>query len=73
MPDSGKRFAIENRWPMVSVHGIATTIILISALILVQGTAALTIEQAPLNPAFVAYTEGLSEGTIDQYSIDCDG
>ena len=32
--------------------------ILITALVFIQGTAALTFEQAPLNPAFVAYTEG---------------
>ncbi|NLO77535.1 MAG: PGF-pre-PGF domain-containing protein [Methanomicrobiales archaeon] len=38
-------------------------IILFIALILVQGAQAITLEQAPLNPAFVAYTEGLD--TID--------
>lgn len=58
---------------MPPISGTKSTIILIIALILVQGAAALTIEQAPLNPAFVAYTEGLDSGDIDQYSIDWHG
>ncbi|MDE4908235.1 lectin like domain-containing protein [Methanogenium marinum] len=57
---------------MVPIQFSRSTIILIIILILVQGSAALTIEQAPLNPAFVAYTEGLD--TDDkQYSIECSG
>ncbi|WP_165076711.1 lectin like domain-containing protein, partial [Methanogenium sp. MK-MG] len=50
-----------------------SAILLITALILIQGAAALTIEQAPLNPEFVAYTEGLDADDSDQYSIDSCG
>ncbi len=50
-----------------------SAILLITALILVQGAAALTIEQAPLNPEFVAYMEGLDADDIGQYSIECYG
>ncbi|KAF1074509.1 lectin like domain-containing protein [Methanogenium sp. MK-MG] len=49
-----------------------SAILLITALILVQGAAALTIEQAPLNPEFVAYTEGLDTGD-NQFSTECCG
>ncbi|WFN33911.1 lectin like domain-containing protein [Methanogenium sp. S4BF] len=58
---------------MVPIPFYRSTVLLITALILVQGAAALTIEQAPLNPAFVAYTEGLDAGEIDQYSVECCG
>ncbi len=58
---------------MVSLSFYKSAIILITALILVQGATALTIEQAPLNPAFVAYTEGLDAGDINQFSIECCG
>ncbi|KAF1077498.1 lectin like domain-containing protein [Methanogenium sp. MK-MG] len=55
---------------MVPISFSRLAILLITALILVQGAAALTIEQAPLNPAFVAYTEGMDNGCPDQSSID---
>ncbi|WAI02273.1 lectin like domain-containing protein [Methanogenium organophilum] len=42
--------------------------LLITALLIVQGAAALTFEQAPLNPAFVAYTEGADAGAVACYS-----
>ncbi|MDE4908234.1 lectin like domain-containing protein [Methanogenium marinum] len=58
---------------MIPIQFSRSAIILIIALILVQGAAALTIEQAPLNPAFVAYTEGLDAGDTDQFSIECFG
>ncbi len=58
---------------MLSTQFCRSTFILIIALILVQGATALTIVQAPLNPAFVAYTEGLDAGDINQFSIDCSG
>ena len=45
--------------------------ILVTALLLVQGTAALTLEQAPLNPAFVAYTEGLDTGVEYTPAVAC--
>ena len=57
--------------PPISLQN--SVILFITALILVQGVSALTIEQAPLNPAFVAYTEGLDAGDIDQSSIECCG
>ena len=47
--------------------------ILITALLIVQGTAAFTLEQAPLNPAFVAYTEGLDSGTEYTPAVACYG
>ena len=53
---------------MPPIPSIRTTVLFILALILVQGAAALSIEQAPLNPAFIAYTEGLDTGDT-QYSI----
>lgn len=50
-----------------------TVILLITALILVQGTAALTFEQAPLNPDFVAYMEEQETSDRTRYSIECTG
>ncbi len=58
---------------MVPVQFSRSIIILIIALFLVQGAAALTIKQAPLNPAFVAYTQGLDAGDSGLYSIECCG
>ena len=47
---------------MPPIPSIRTTVLFILALILVQGAAALSIEQAPLNPAFIAYQEGQDSG-----------
>ncbi len=58
---------------MVSLSFRKSAILLITALILIQGAAALTIVQAPLNPAFVAYTEGMDTGGIEQTSFDSYG
>lgn len=58
---------------MVSLTFSKSAILLIAALILVQGAAALTIVQAPLNPEFVAYMEEQNSGEIDRYSIECYG
>lgn len=46
-------------------------LILIAALILIQGAAAQSFEQAPLNPAFVAYTEGPGAGAADSAVMSC--
>lgn len=56
---------------MVRLSICKTLLILFTVLILVQGAAALTFEQAPLNPAFVAYTEGLDADGTGQCSIRC--
>ncbi|WFN33910.1 lectin like domain-containing protein [Methanogenium sp. S4BF] len=58
---------------MNSLSRNISALFLIAALILIPGASALTIEQAPLNPAFVAYTEGLDADDIGQYSIACSG
>ncbi|WFN33909.1 lectin like domain-containing protein [Methanogenium sp. S4BF] len=50
-----------------------STCMLIIALLLVQGAAALTFEQAPLNPAFVAYTEAADAGAADPAAMACYG
>ena len=51
---------------------IQTVVLFILALLLVQGAAALSIEQAPLNPAFVAYQEGQDTDDI-LYATGCCG
>ena len=56
---------------MPPIPSIRTLVLFIIALILVQGAAALSIEQAPLNPAFIAYTEGLDSGAADPAAMVC--
>ncbi|WAI02274.1 lectin like domain-containing protein [Methanogenium organophilum] len=57
---------------MPPIPSIQTTVLFILALLLVQGAAALSIEQAPLNPAFVAYLEGQDAGDT-WYATGCLG